>query len=86
MALRHTLVTPHNITVPNAYTRGENYAMVVKGVLTFDAVAYNIDPAVNPLLIVQERHSLSVDVNAPLHAQVYDYLKSLPQYAGAVDC
>lgn len=86
MALRHVLVTPHNITVPNAYTRGENYAMMTKGILTFDAVAYNVNPETNPLPITRERHSIDVDLSLPLHAQVYGYLKALEQYCDAVDC
>jgi len=86
MALRNTMVTASGLTVANAYTRIENLMMFVKGQVQFDAVTYNIGPEENPVAAITERHSFEVDVNAPLHEQVYEALKTLDKFADAVDC
>lgn len=83
MALKKTVTTPHGIDVVDAYHRVEGLALG-KRELSFCVRSYKTPdfPA-----FAAVGHSAPYDINGanPL-AQAYAYLKSLPEFAGAVDC
>ncbi|WP_036986291.1 hypothetical protein [Pseudogulbenkiania sp. MAI-1] len=83
MALRKTIALPIGLSVVDAYHRVE-YAEVSKDQLRFQVRAYaSVDfPACHDARYVCP---YLLDGANPL-IQAYEYLKSLPEYAGAVDC
>ncbi len=86
MAIRNTVTTLAGLVVTNAYTRVENINMMVKGEASFDAATYNESPEKNPFKAAVERFSCPVDLEKPLHPQLYAFLKTTEKFLNAVDC
>lgn len=84
MAISKSISTIYGIKLENAYIRIENIRISPKTVISYD-VCYYADQS-NPEIEVK-RFECSYDMNGvnPM-IQAYDYLKSLPEFADAVDC
>lgn len=84
MALKKTVTTVHGIEVIDAYHRVEGIQLIGKDQITFNARSYK-DPM---FPFFEEKVAVcDYDMNGanPL-AQAYAHLKTLPEFADAVDC
>lgn len=85
MALKKTTTTAQGFTADDAYFRVEEVKLVGKDKIAFSVRGYKDDSG----LPAFEDRSLSCDYDIegknPI-AQAYDYLKSLPEFANAIDC
>lgn len=84
MALKKTITTIYGNQVSNAYHRIENVRLDKKNLISFHLKSY-VD-AIYPNFCETIYHC-SYDINGvnPIK-QAYLYLKTLPEFAGAVDC
>ena len=85
MALQKTIITPYGIEVINAYHRIEYVQIVNKTSIAYHVRAYK-DNSGLPFFeerILQSNYDLKGD--NPI-AQAYNHLKTLPEYADAIDC
>lgn len=84
MALQKTITTPYGIEVPDAYFRVEYVRVTSKTSIQFNVYGY-ADPSKQ--FIVESLESCAYDLNGdnPIK-QAYAYLKTLPEFEGAIDC
>ena len=84
MALKKTVKTSFGIEVSDAYHRVENLSLISKTQISFQ-LRSRIDA--NHSIFDETSFSCDYDITGdnPI-AQAYDYLKTLPEYADAVDC
>jgi hypothetical protein len=84
MALKKTISTVYGFNVADAYHRIENVTLNGKDKLNFNVRIYTV--ADKPFF-AENVMSCDYDLNGanPI-AQAYEYLKTLPEFAGAVDC
>ncbi len=84
MALKLTQTTATGLTAPNAYHRVENLSLANKKQMAFAVRSYagTDNPSFSEIY-----HSCAYDIagNNPI-AQAYAHLKTLPEFAGAIDC
>lgn len=91
MAISKTIILESGIRVENAYARVESRSGGNKGDLAF-ALSYYVNQKSwegGKSLVMQEYYSFqsSVDDDSPNDIkQCYGYLKTLPEFATAVDC
>jgi hypothetical protein len=85
MALKLTKTTPQGFTATDAYHRVENISLQNKTSIVFMVSSYKDDKETEAFNSV--RHSSNYDINGenPIK-QAYLHLKTLPEFAGAVDC
>jgi hypothetical protein len=85
MAHKKTVTTASGITVEDAYVRVEALQLSGKTTIEFDAVSYVSDQHTVPF--AKTRHTGPYDMNGgnPFE-QAYTHLKSMPQFADAIDC
>ena len=84
MALCKTVTTVHGFTAENAYIRVEDTRIIGKDMI--DAAARFYMSTDKPAF-QEKRVSLPYDLGGPNPIkQVYEYLKTLPELADAVDC
>ena len=85
MALQKTVTTPHGIEVTDAYHRIEYVQIVNKTSLVYHVRTYkdNSDLPFFEEKVLQSDYDITGD--NPI-AQAYTHLKSLPEFADAVDC
>lgn len=84
MALLKTVQTVHGFQAVNAYHRVEVVTLTGKDKISFHVRSYTAED--KPFFaeqIVTAPHEL--DETNPIK-QAYEYLKTLPEYAGATDC
>jgi 5-methylcytosine-specific restriction endonuclease McrBC regulatory subunit McrC len=84
MALKKTIITGFGITVNDAYHRIEGVQLISKDKITFQVRA-SIDgqkPHFQDVLFVC---NYVLTGENPIK-QAYEYLKTLPEFAGAIDC
>lgn len=86
MALANTMTTASGLVIKDAYTRVENITFLSKVSASFYAMTFNISPETNPVPAMVERYVVDVDPNLPVHNQLYKYLVTLGQFAGAKNC
>lgn len=86
MALQKTVTTPHGFTAENAYHRVESVMLQGKSKISFRAVAYK-NQGVDAIPFQETAHECLYNLNGdnPIK-QAYTYLKTLPEFASAVDC
>jgi hypothetical protein len=85
MALKKTIITASGLTADNAYIRVENPKLVGKSAVEFEAACYVSDN--HPVSFYMTRHTGPYDMNGSNpFKQAYLHLKTLPQFADAVDC
>lgn len=83
MALSKTITTQHGVEIKDAYHRVENLEIQYKNRIRFQVKAY-ADQTKEPLQSKEFNAAYSLDGANPI-AQAYDHLKSLSEFAGAVD-
>lgn len=85
MALKKTVITASGLTASDAYIRVEGPKLVAKAAVEFDAVCYV--SAEHGVPFAKTRHTGPYDMSGinPF-AQAYEHLKTMPQFADAVDC
>ena len=84
MALKNAFTTVHGINLADAYIRVEALRLATKSTIAFNVCVY-ADP-LRPMIdgrTVECAYDLAGE--NPLK-QAYSYLKTLPEFAGAVDC
>jgi hypothetical protein len=84
MAISKTVITAHGIQVNNAYHRVENLKMFGKDKIKFQLCA-SVDK--NKLSFYADSYECAYDLEGdnPIK-QAYTHLKTLSEFAGAVDC
>lgn len=85
MALKNTVTTSHGIEVVDAYQRVECVEIVGKTQISYRVRSYKDNTG---LPFFEEKFMTSeYDINGenPLE-QAYSHLKTLPEFAGALDC
>lgn len=84
MALKKTVVTPQGFVAVDAYHHVDGIRLIGK-----DAIAFQLrsskDNTSPQFSDVDFEASYDLDGGNPI-AQAYEYLKTLPEFAGAVDC
>ena len=84
MALSKTITTVHGFTAVNAYHRVEAVSLVNKEQISFYVRSYVASD--KPFFVEQVMAtSYAIDGLNPI-AQAYNYVKTLPEFVGAVDC
>lgn len=83
MALKKTVKTPHGFDAENAYHRVEG-VRVEKDKIQFQARA-SIDGIKPHFADVSYECAYAIEGENPIK-QAYEHLKTLPEFAGAVDC
>jgi hypothetical protein len=85
MALKKTITTAQGFTADDAYFRVEEVKLSGKDKIAFSVRGYKDDSG----LPAFEDRPLTCDYDIegknPI-AQAYDHVKTLPEFAGAVDC
>jgi hypothetical protein len=84
MALMKDIVTASGISVPNSYIRVESIAMARKDSMTYVARAYVNASALVP--VMEWANSCAHGMDKNILMQSYLHLKTLPEFANAVDC
>lgn len=85
MALEKTVTTPHGFAAKNAYHRVEGLELSAKDTMSFLVRSYK-QPYGFPCFF--EKHmtaAYDIEGGNPI-AQAYSHLKTLPEFAGAIDC
>jgi hypothetical protein len=85
MALSKTVTTPHGFSATDAYHRIEQIQFQGKTHIVFSVVIYK--SALEKVPFDSSSFNCSYDLNGanPI-AQGYEYLKSIPEFAGSVSC
>ena len=85
MALTRTIQTEWGFSVENAYSRVEAVSLVDKDKISFHVRSYGSPQ--NVPSFEEQVLNCSYDINGvnPI-AQAYEHLKTLPEFADAVDC
>jgi hypothetical protein len=85
MALQKTVTTPQGFTATNAYHRIEAVRLSGKTQMQFNVYSH-INAATIPFF-AEGLFDCAYDLDGanPI-AQAYEHLKTLPEFAGAVDC
>lgn len=84
MAINKTINTKFGITVPQAYYKIKSVNIESKNKMTFIVFIYADKEKVN---LDEQFYNCVYDINGsnPIK-QAYEYLKTLPEFAGATDC
>jgi hypothetical protein len=85
MALSKTVHTPQGFEATNAYHKIENVCLVEKTNMQFALKAYKNNKENVAFLDVPYKCEYSLTGENPIK-QAYEYLKTLPDFAGATDC
>lgn len=84
MALKKSTSTVYGVEVVDAYHRVESVIVNSKNVISFAVRSYN-DPSLPFFQETQYSCAYVLEGKNPI-AQAYEHLKTLPEFAGAVDC
>jgi hypothetical protein len=84
MAIRKQVVTPYGFTVSDAYHRVEDVTIIGKDKMNFSVKAYK-DLDKESFSASSFACAYDLAVSNPLQ-QAYEHLKTLPEFAVAVDC
>ena len=85
MALKQTIQSNFGLEIPNAYHRVGRIQIVNKTEMTFSVSAFVDDKANLP--VEAQSHGCAYDLTGGnALAQAYAHLKTLEEFAGAVDC
>jgi hypothetical protein len=93
MALQKTVTTIHDFSAINAYHRVESLSLIGKDQIKFHLRSYVeknkplSDEQVNKPFFAEQvmLAAYAIEGQNPIK-QAYEYLKTLPEFAGAVDC
>jgi hypothetical protein len=84
MALKKSIETNFGLTVENSYIRVEGMRIFEKNKLQFQ-VRYFVDNTHPHFQDVTYSCMYEIDGQNPFK-QAYEYLKTMPEFAGAIDC
>lgn len=84
MAIKKTVTTQHGIEVKNAYHRVEGLSVVGKDKIHFYARS-SVDGVLPHFADNDYQCAYTLDGTNPIK-QAYEHLKTLPEFADAVDC
>ena len=84
MALQKTIQTQYGVDVDNAYCKVASLHLLEKTKIAFNIACYAKTEA-TPILIKQYICDYDINGENPIK-QAYLHLKTLPEFAGAVDC
>lgn len=84
MAIKKTIDTIYGVTVVDAYIRVSDLRIINKVTLAFNVCAY-ADSSKSAIQEAQVQCGYDLNGANPLE-QAYTHLKTLPEFAGAVDC
>jgi hypothetical protein len=86
MALQKNFESAHGIELNSAYHRVENVMLIDKTKMSFNVRAY-VNNEAKFLPLKDSGHTCNYEINGlnPIK-QAYEYLKTLPEFAGATDC
>lgn len=84
MAIKKQVTTPHGFTVADAYHRVEDATIISKTRMNFSLKVYK-DPTKEAFQSASFACAYDLEGGNPIK-QAYDHLKTLPDFAGAVDC
>ena len=84
MAIKKQVTTPHGFTVADAYHRVEDATIIGKTKMNFSLKVYK-DPTKEAFHSSSFACAYDLEGANPFK-QAYDHLKTLPEFAGAVDC
>jgi hypothetical protein len=84
MALKKNTTTEHGINLQDAYYRVDNIVINSKTNMSFLVNVY-ADKTAKQIQTLSFKCSYVFSGNNPI-AQAYEYLKTLEEFAGAVDC
>tara|TARA_R110000868_G_scaffold63184_2_gene190437 strand:- start:113 stop:370 length:258 start_codon:yes stop_codon:yes gene_type:complete len=85
MALKKTVLTTHGFDAVDAYHRVEGVRLNGKTSLFFQVRSYKDDSGVPAFADASYDAAYSINGANPI-AQAYEHLKTLPAFAGAIDC
>jgi len=85
MALEKTVSTPHGFLSENSYHRVENIKIRNKNTMDFHVKSYKSKNDLIPFNLMGFGCAYSIDGENPI-SQAYAHLKTLPEFAGAIDC
>ena len=86
MALQKTIITNNGFTATNAYHRVENIVLVGKNVINFVVSSYK-DAKLEYAAFQKQPYSCEYDLTkSNPFAQAYDFAKTMPEFAGSIDC
>jgi len=85
MALKKTAQTPFGIEVVNAFHRVEGLMIIGKDQISFQVRSYKDNSGLPHFAGVVASCAYALDGANPI-AQAYEHLKTLPEFAGAIDC
>lgn len=88
MAIKKTVLTASGLTVDAAYCRTALPTLTSKESMRFDLACFNVSPEANPTpaVVFSFECSYEMDSNKNIFEQAYLHIKSLPEWADAVDC
>ena len=84
MALKKSLTTVHGINLADAYIRVDALRLATKSTIAFNVCIY-ADPA-KPMVDGRAIECAYNIAGANPLEQAYAHLKTMPEFAGAVDC
>ena len=84
MAISHHIPNQYGIEIPNGYWRVEAVELSSKETIRFCARAY-VDRNKHPIHYQWYTCAYAIDGDNPIR-QAYLHLKTLPEFANAVDC
>jgi hypothetical protein len=84
MALKKTIATPQKIEVSDAYHRVGDVTISGKNRIIFKVFSLK-DDSTPPFMAADYSHEYDIQGDNPIR-QAYKHLKTLPEFAGAVDC
>lgn len=84
MALKKTVVTPHEIEVLNAYHKVGNVTLAGKNLIIFKVHSMKDEKSI-PFMEIDRSCAYDMQGDNPIR-QAYLHLKTLPEFAGATDC
>jgi hypothetical protein len=85
MALKKTATTSHGFVADSAYHRVENIAFQGKDVIKFNIKSYKDSTETTPFATIDFGCKYEMDGTNPF-AQAYKFVKTLPEFADAIDC
>lgn len=88
MALFKSQQTKYGAKVIASYHKVESPSIIGKDTLAFVLASYAESPAASDEPFVRMSHNCTYDLESAKNPfqQAYDYIKSLPEWSGAVDC
>jgi hypothetical protein len=85
MAIKKTTQTSFGIEVANAYHRVEGLRIIGKDQISFQVRSYKDNSGLPHFADAVASCAYALDGANPIE-QAYEHLKTLPEFAGAIDC